>query len=449
MNILLIDKNKKGEIIMIKYLLDCSIVILMSMIGFLLLYKKYDMKKNKIVLKIICIIILIGVKFLITFLQIPPLNLLSSYILIVLIMELMYKCKISLILIYSAVSIIISFTAEVFSTLVGSIIYKDTIDSIINGSTIIIIQKHIWSWIFIIVFNYIFSKFIRPNKDYKIKWHELVFYIILIVFEVGIFFYVSIVIQNNSNGLILLFMVVGFLVLDLYIMYIFNMIFRSREAESQIALMQQQEKLQLQMYQKLQSKYSESCSVVHDINKHINSLHKLIEKESDNQRAEQYLSDLKHTAERLRPTIRNQNVMLEIILNTVSERYKKSNIILDLEVEDFLIDFISDMDITTIFSNLLDNAEEACLELLEEERKVCMILKQRTNLILLQIKNPYANIKNINEKFYSTKKGHSGIGLSNIKKSVKKYNGTMSVQTENNEFQVLITLPLNKKEKLL
>ena len=423
---------------MIYYVLDYFMVVLTTISCFLLLYKKYEIKKDKMILKVIFIICFIFIKLLIADLKIPPLNLLSSYILIVLVMKLIYKCKTSLIFIYATVFIMILFSADVLSNLINTIIYQNTINFIINGSIIIVIHRYIWNTILLFLFTRIFSLFIRPNKDYKIKWHELGFYIILIIFEILIFAYISIVIQDSSNGLILLFMVVGFLVLDLYIMYIFNMMFRSREAESQIALMQQQEKLQLQMYQKLQSKYSESCSVVHDINKHVNSLHKLIEKESNNHRAEQYLLDLKHTAERLKPTIRNQNLMLEIILNTVSERYKKSNIVLDLEVENFLIDFISDMDITTIFSNLLDNAEEACLELLEEERKVCMILKQRTNLILLQIKNPYANIKSINEKFYSTKKGHSGIGLSNVKKSVKKYNGTMNVKTENNTFQVSI-----------
>ena len=434
---------------MIQNLLDYFMVVLTIISCFLLLYKKYDIKKNKIILKVIFIICLTFIKLLAAYLRIPPLNLMLSYLLAILIMKLMYKCKISLILIYAIVFTMLVFASDVFSNLINSVIYQNTINSTINGSTIVLLHRYIWDAILLVLFTRTFSLFIKRNSDYKIKWHELVFYIILIIFEVGIFAYVSLVIQNSSNGLILLFMVIGFLVLDLYIMYIFNMIFRSREAESQISLMQQQEKLQLQMYQKLQSKYSESCSVVHDINKHINSLHKLIEKEPDNQRAEQYLSDLKQTAERLRPTMKNQNIMLEIILNTVVERYRKNNIILNLEVEDFSMDFISDMDITTIFSNLLDNAEEACLELPEEERKVYMILKQRANLIILQIKNPYANIKNINQKFYSTKKGHSGIGLSNVKKSVKKYNGNINIQTENNEFQVLITIPFNEKEKLL
>ena len=427
---------------MIQYLLNFFMVILTSTSCFLLLYKKYDLKKDRVILKIIFIIFLMLTKLLIASLRIPPLNLILSYLLFVFIMKSMYKCKISLILIYAIVFTMIVFASDVLPNFINAIIYKNTINYIINGSIIILLQRYIWDAILLVLFTRIFSLFIKRNSDYKIKWHELVFYIILIVFEVVIFAYVSLVIKNSSNGLILLFMVIGFLVLDLYIMYIFNMIFRSREAESQIALMQQQEKLQLQMYQKLQSKYSESCSVVHDINKHINSLHKLIEKEPDNQRAEQYLSDLKQTAERLRPTMKNQNIMLEIILNTVAERYRKNNIILNLEVEDFSMDFISDMDITTIFSNLLDNAEEACLELPEEERKVYMILKQRTNLIMLQIKNPYASIKNINQKFYSTKKGHSGIGLSNVKKSVKKYNGTMNIKTENNTFQVVITISI-------
>lgn len=64
---------------MTKYLLNCFIVILNSILCFLLLHKKYNLKNDKIVLKIIFIVFLVLIKLLITLLRIPPLNLILSY----------------------------------------------------------------------------------------------------------------------------------------------------------------------------------------------------------------------------------------------------------------------------------------------------------------------------------------------------------------------------------
>ena len=51
------------------------------------------------------------------------------------------------------------------------------------------------------------------------------------------------------SGQFLIIMMSGFLILDVYIIYILNKVSSSREAEQRISLMQQQEILHLQMYQ--------------------------------------------------------------------------------------------------------------------------------------------------------------------------------------------------------
>lgn len=138
--------------------------------------------------------------------------------------------------------------------------------------------------------------------------------------------------------------------------------------------MQQQETLQLQMYQELQKKYNETREISHDINRHIVSLKTLIDN-SSNKQAEKYLSELTEESNRLHPVIKNQNSMLEIILNTTFAKCNKNNIELKLNIEDFPMKFISDMDMTTIFSNLLDNAIDACMEISKSQRKIRVIIR--------------------------------------------------------------------------
>ena len=195
--------------------------------------------------------------------------------------------------------------------------------------------------------------------------------------------------QISSSGFLMLLIMVGFLFLDLYIIYIFNKISHLREKEHQTDLMHQQEQLQLQMYRELQKMYRTTCEAAHDINRHVTALKTWISGESV-QKAEQYLSDLSDTAQQLQPRIRNQNEILEIILNTVASTCEREKIQLDMDIEDFSMKFISDMDITTIFSNLLDNAVDACMEIENTPKTIQIVLCQKMGLIALRITNTCA-----------------------------------------------------------
>ena len=132
--------------------------------------------------------------------------------------------------------------------------------------------------------------------------------------------------------------------------------------------------------------------------------------------------------------------MLEIIINTISDRCEKENILLEMNIEDFPITFISDIDITTIFSNLFDNAIDACMEISKSQRKVHFVLKKQMGLIVFRMTNSCKDMTNQPFQYYrSTKPSHSGIGLSNVKKAVEKYDGIMNINQEKNKFCVSIT----------
>ena len=140
------------------------------------------------------------------------------------------------------------------------------------------------------------------------------------------------------------------------------------------------------MYRELQKLYQQTCETAHDINRHITALQAWIAGKSTRD-GEQYLSDLSAAAKQLQPRIRNQNAILEIILNTAARRCEQEAIQLSLEIEDFPMDFLSDMDTTTIFSNLLDNAIDACMELDRSVKRIEVVLCQKMGLLALRMTN--------------------------------------------------------------
>lgn len=370
------------------YVLDCTTLLLNVILCFYLLYDKYPLRKTHMTKRTILLALAVIVKAIVIFFKISPLNFITNFLMIVLIIRLLFNCNKSSLFIYAALFAMITLCSDALSVIIVSVFHKNTI-SVTMGTSSLTWNHHLWDWLIQIILTRISKLLILKKEHFKIVWHEIIFYIILVSFEVGIFAYFSHVTHSSSSGFLMLLIMIGFLFLDLYIIYIFNKISNLREKEHQTDLMKQREQIQLQMYHELQKMYQTTCEAAHDINRHVNALKSWISGESC-EKAEQYLSDLSDTAKQLQPRIRNQNEILEIILNTVASTCEREQIKLDMDIEDFSMKFISDMDITTIFSNLLDNAVDACMEIKNAPKTIQIVLCQKMGLIALRITNTCA-----------------------------------------------------------
>ena len=92
---------------------------------------------------------------------------------------------------------------------------------------------------------------------------------------------------------------------------------------------------------------------------------------------------------------------------------------------------IDAIDLCTIFSNLLSNAIEASSQ--TQERLVTLECGYTKDKILLSVRNSYNH-------------NYHGYGLLNVKKSVKKHNGYINIEP-NEEFVVNISMNYEKKEE--
>lgn len=422
-----------------QFVLDCVTTLLIAVLCFFMLFQKYEIKKDRLILRITGIFGIIAVKIGIILLKIAPLNLFMSLIMCFAVIKLLYKCKIRTVLLYSFIYDSMTMITDAFGVLLVSKFYGNTITETL-GATDLVWHHHIWNWIMLLFLSRIIALVIQKNDNINIRWYEFIFYIFLLLYEVIFFASVSSAIQDYMSGNFLIFLMLGFMILNLCVMIILNRISSARESEQRLRLMQQQEELQHQMYRELQKKYAETCKIAHDINRHVSSLKALIETNDCSDKAQKYLSELTEESNRLYPAIKNQNPMLEIILNTTKAKCLSYNIDFSMSIEDFEMPFISDMDMTTIFSNLLDNAIEACREIAKSRRKIRMIMRAQMGLIVIKITNPCADFNISDIKFgRSTKKNHSGIGLSNVRKAVEKYEGIMNVENEKFMFSVTIT----------
>lgn len=105
---------------------------------------------------------------------------------------------------------------------------------------------------------------------------------------------------------------------------------------------------------------------------------------------------------------------------------------------------ISNGDLNVLLGNLFDNAIEATLKLDKEKRKIGYKIKGDSTALLFEITNNYDGRleRNNNGEIITTKedKENHGIGLKDVKEIVKKYYGTIAIETLDDTFSVKVFL---------
>lgn len=105
---------------------------------------------------------------------------------------------------------------------------------------------------------------------------------------------------------------------------------------------------------------------------------------------------------------------------------------------------LPEADLCMLMGNLLENALLASENLPPEERDVSVVCQMLSPAMLgLIVENRYdSTLKRHGDTLYSTRHSGCGMGLISVKSAVRKYNGQLTMSTENKTFRVHILLNL-------
>lgn len=373
-------------------------------------------------------------------LQIPVLNMTSAVFMIVGSTLLCYRCKKLYFLVYDVLIAFCGFLTDVFSVLLLSTYYNSSISSILQEKEYIIIRCSFTTLLTFLLCQLLFT--LIRKKHAIFSWYEAIFYTMLATGEIAVFAYICKYIQAYSSGMFLIFFLLGCLVLDVYIVVVFYRISIVRKTEKENALLQQQSEMQLEVYSDLQQRYQNSMRTIHDAKRHVRALESLIQ--SDHlAEAQQYKESLFQKLNELQPSIQCDNPLLSAILNHVFLKAEQRHITLKMDLQgEEQLSMLAGVDLTTIASNLLDNAVDAVSELPEEQRYIHFAVAFQMGEIMIHVENPTKNdLKREGNTIVSTKEGHLGLGLKNVEMVVEKYKGNFKTDVEDGNFVVAITIP--------
>lgn len=243
-----------------------------------------------------------------------------------------------------------------------------------------------------------------------------------------------------EESILLVVNIVLVLILNIYVTHIFDAISKNNTLKNEVNLYHQQSELQHKYYDNLESKYKESRKLIHDIRNHLQSIERLYENK-ENDLAQKYTSDIHLMLNELNQKYYTSNRILNIILNDKYQIIKSSNINFDCKIGEVSLDFMREIDITTIFANLLDNSIEAAKKV-DSDSYIKFHLNKFNDFIVINIINSMKDKPIIkNKKIKSTKDNHDGLGLENIRKTLEKYEGSLVLDFDENEFKVNIVIP--------
>ena len=328
--------------------------------------------------------------------------------------------------VYITIMLIISFivliaVAEIFNTTIAEIAFYANY----KKSIAMFIDRFI-QFIFISILskNISFIKYIK-NKALYIGGTILVLHHILIfIMERDL---VKRLDRININIIIIVF---SLCIIQILLIYVLNTFSKETEEKSLLKM-----ELDRKIHdEEIINMYTRMIRWKHDARNHISMILGLLEA-GTKEEVISYINEITSNITKLDKNMYSNNIAINSILMSKMKMAEEKNIKVNLNLKIDSEIKISNVDICIIMGNMLDNSIEAC-NVIEGDKFIDLKIASEMNRLVVKISNnTNGYVNEVNGRFLTTKHSNmNGIGLIQIDKVVKKYNGYINRKHENNIF---------------
>lgn len=182
--------------------------------------------------------------------------------------------------------------------------------------------------------------------------------------------------------------------------------------------------------------------IKHDMKNHMMVIAAYLNEENYEQ-AKAYTSEILDKLNAVHSYIETGNSLLNHILNEKLNLARALGISVKAEIENVSFAKMESLDFSALLSNILDNAIEACQKEREPELQVRISIKRGYEVILVKNMTEMSVLKN-NPELQTTKESKElhGMGITQIKAIVQKYNGLCDFYEEEGWFCVSAFIPI-------
>ncbi len=177
----------------------------------------------------------------------------------------------------------------------------------------------------------------------------------------------------------------------------------------------------------------------------------LLKEEANTHKAVSYLEKMESEIRQYEAQNKTGNEVLDTVLTGKAAYCQNEGIELKCVAEGSLLNFMNDMDICSLFGNMLDNAIEAVLNITEKEKRLIRlyVIKEKGFLRICTENYCETELKFKNGMPVTNKKDTRihGYGMKSINQTVSKYGGSAVASLDDKWFKLKILIPLPAERK--
>ena len=429
---------------MFEYITDITILIIeivCSFIFFDILAVKKEKNKKKVILSVLVLILLL--RLCICFLnKYTLIKMLMIIVIMLLVMRFLYDISIvkALILVFFVQSIMILIDyiiIMILAKLYGDITALESASALI-GRLIIILSRLIL-FVGLIILSRISTK--KNNSvTADMSDREWIQFLIFPIFTIcAVMLMTSSVIKSYHSDIIAIYYIIaiGLIVLNLVVFHLISEILENSRNMKEAEALRQQSIGQLELYNSMRENYNIQRQRTHEYKNQIVCMDMLMKKK-DYSKLEDYIGNISDGLDAQLDMVDTNNDVVNAIFNAKYYEAIKNDVLVVLKINDLSDIKISDNDIVTILSNLLDNAIEAAKQCDIGKRIVKIKMLYEDAVLSIAVSNSYKAEPVPTEDGYirTTKKDREehGWGMRNVVATLEKYNAEYIIDYKNGEF---------------
>lgn len=229
-----------------------------------------------------------------------------------------------------------------------------------------------------------------------------------------------------------------------YILFLpaFHMQSRKRAAaEMERSLLEVELKQSRQDMDALRQSEMQTAVYQHDMRHHLNMIGGLLDAGQATQ-AREYIRKVQSDVEAITPRRFCENESVNLICSAFAQKAQRSGLTLTVDARVHKELTVSDTELCSLLSNILENAVRAAAALEPSRRTVALYCGVRLNKLLIEVRNPYDVPPVMRDGVPVSDRAGHGYGCRSIQAIARQRGGLCRFQAEDGVFLVQVMLPM-------
>ncbi|MGG4146774.1 GHKL domain-containing protein [Paenibacillus algorifonticola] len=281
-------------------------------------------------------------------------------------------------------------------------------------------------------------RLIAKHRSFSLHYR---YYLLIMIIPAISLYQLNVLTSYSEKNIHYFISVIGFLFINVMIIYIFDMIIEKFQFMHENAQLQQQMDYQDANYEKTVHSFKSIKRIIHDTNQQFLYIEECI-KRNELAAAMEHIKTTLNKVEGAYQRVNTGNLVIDALVTNTLTIGQANGIRIDtklnLNVQEIAIDRY---DLCVVLGNMLDNAIEASKQVrIAEDRSILIHIHANESALFIHILNQMeTEVSSLNSQKPNPE--YHGIGLTNIARICDKYGGHMTIETKPKRFQNMVMLP--------